>query len=49
MEPLQPIPMFPPSLDFLNFVTIFRIVILTWNRYLQNKPEYPLKVPEFFL
>lgn len=32
MEPLQPIPMFPPSLDFLNFVTIFRIVILTWNR-----------------
>ena len=32
---MEPIPVFSPGLNFVNFVTIFRIVVLTWNRWLK--------------
>ena len=34
-DAMEPIPVFSPGLNFVNFVTIFRIVVLTWNRWLK--------------
>ena len=39
----QSIPVFPPCPDFVNFVTIFRIVVLTWNRWRNTTKIISLK------